>query len=119
MFRLICLSAIILLAASYELRGGGCSCSDQQLGMADCVDNDNDGWCVDVDCNDNNNDLNWTDQDNDGYTTCPNGEDPVDCNDVNNDLNWDDVDNDGYSSCAGDPNDFDPGVVPEEKGGGS
>ena len=63
------------------------------------------------DCNDNDDSLNWSDVDGDGYSTCGV---PADCDDYVDSLNWSDVDGDGYSTCGvpADCNDGDVAISP-------
>ena len=61
------------------------------------IDQDEDGYSEEEDCDDNDASLNLDDIDDDGYSSCDG-----DCDDNDASLNLNDIDGDGYSSCDGD-----------------
>ena len=88
---------------------GGGDCNDNDPGLTP-ADNDSDGVSTcGGDCDDSNGALSPnTDNDGDGWSTCPIGAQPADCDDADPALNLSDSDNDGDSSCGGDCDDTDP-----------
>jgi hypothetical protein len=104
--------------------------NDCNAATPDLFDNDGDGASCEVDCNDDDPQLNLDDADTDGFNSCAG-----DCNDADPDVNPDatdvcdgvdnncdgvvddtfDLDMDGYSPCSlpvGDCNESDPTVNP-------
>ena len=98
---------------------GGLQCWGRDNYSQSTSDFDEDGYDILMDCDDNNDELELSDGDGDGYSTCDedcDDSDPAvgqidndgdgygcifDCNDTDPLFNLDDADEDGYASCPG------------------